>query len=445
MAAPALRAVGSTASGTGDVVTNLPAGVQEDDILILAVETATESVSTPSGWSIVTESPQTLTGNSSKLSVFWKRATTSESAPTITDPGDHAHTVIFAFSGCKTSGNPWNTTAGNTYSGSADPTWPAVTTTVDDCYVLNIGTNYLDGTTAQILNWANASLVSITELVDVATSVGNGGAIFAAGGVKTTAGAVSGTTANAVLHSGFTYLTIALSPPTNQDVTKSTSGFVAFSGAAPNKKVAVKTAAGLLAFSETAPVAKSHTSVSTGSIAFSGEVNRITAKATDGSVSFSGTTVASFEGVNQVNRPTSGEVSFSGAATYGKRLQKDTSGSISFEAAVSLSSVKRIWNSSGSLGLFGSADADLRTPYVAIGGIAFSSLATFHRTKNNTPSGGVIFRGVALITRNKLGASVWEGDPISSIQSTADSSSVWNPTTVSGGTVIGVDTQSVWG
>src|SRR5688572_18649408 len=80
---------GSTGNGTVEV----PAGVQEHDLLVIFCETQNEAVSTPAGWSVATDAPVIqASGNVTRLYVFWKRAGASESSVTITDPGDH---IIF--------------------------------------------------------------------------------------------------------------------------------------------------------------------------------------------------------------------------------------------------------------------------------------------------------------------------------------------------------------
>src|SRR5882672_7107385 len=57
-ALPTFIAAGTFAEGTGNITPGPPAGIQANDILLLFVETANETVSAPAGWSAVADSPQ---------------------------------------------------------------------------------------------------------------------------------------------------------------------------------------------------------------------------------------------------------------------------------------------------------------------------------------------------------------------------------------------------
>ena len=78
---PTYVAAGAVASGTGAISPALPSGIQTNDILLLFLETANQtiSISNQNGgtWTQVTNSPQgTGTGGSSgstALTVFWSR------------------------------------------------------------------------------------------------------------------------------------------------------------------------------------------------------------------------------------------------------------------------------------------------------------------------------------------------------------------------------------
>ena len=80
-----------------------------------------------------------------RIGVYWKRAVGADSAPVVTDSGDHTTCQIHAFTGVKQSGDPWNITAGGNDSGINDTTAniPGATTTVANTLVVLIeGTSF---------------------------------------------------------------------------------------------------------------------------------------------------------------------------------------------------------------------------------------------------------------------------------------------------------------
>lgn len=199
----AFRAVGTAASGNGAVSPGAPAGVVAGDILVMLVEMArADTISgtgtPPTGWTIVTGFPTTPpTSPGPKFYVLWRRADGSGSdTPTLADAGDHQVAQIAAYSGRRAVGDPWNVISVTTEDTSdTSGSTGTLTTTVDGCDVLGAGMTDNDGTsTTEFSGWTNASLVSITERMDVSTVSGSGGGFGLADGVQTTAGAVNATT-----------------------------------------------------------------------------------------------------------------------------------------------------------------------------------------------------------------------------------------------------------
>ena len=214
MPAPAFRSAGTPASGTGDVTPALPTGWAENDIFLLIAETdPSETASAPAGYANVSGSPLQASGpGGTRLHVFWKRAASSESAPTITDPGNHCYAVMLAFSGCITTGNPWDVTATQTRNDGATPLFASVTTTVPDTLIVLAGADGSDVAGARFSGESSATLTDLAERFDNGTADGNGGGIWVLTGVKAAAGSTGTTTASTPTGGIKAQLTIALKP-----------------------------------------------------------------------------------------------------------------------------------------------------------------------------------------------------------------------------------------
>ena len=190
----AVRAVGAVAASINAVSPGLPAGTAVGDILVMFVETNNETI-TAAGWTQATNSPQSDATDVTRLTVLWRRATGTD-ATTTSDSGDHQIARIIGFSGCVTTGDPWNITAGGTETTSdTSGSIPGATTTTANTMVVAACSTGVDGNSTAIFSaWTNASLVSITEQIDNGTNAGAGGGIGAATGIKSAAGAYSATT-----------------------------------------------------------------------------------------------------------------------------------------------------------------------------------------------------------------------------------------------------------
>src|SRR5262245_59272676 len=86
--APSLVAVGATNAANGSMSLALPTGHAANDILLMVLETSGDDAApgTPSGWSVLNAAVQ---DTNTVLSTFWKRDNGSESAPSLSDAGDH--------------------------------------------------------------------------------------------------------------------------------------------------------------------------------------------------------------------------------------------------------------------------------------------------------------------------------------------------------------------
>lgn len=191
-----------------------PLGHETNDIALLVCESNTAeavSLTTANGFVEVTNSPQDVA--STRLTVFWCRATSaSMAAPITNDPGDHINTHMYLIRGCHNSGNPWNVTAGDTGASSTSVTIPQVTTTVNRCLILWICSIGTDLSSDEFSAWANTGSTRFEELDAINTTAGNGGGHGIAYGYKATAGATGTATATLVTASGQGRLTIAFRP-----------------------------------------------------------------------------------------------------------------------------------------------------------------------------------------------------------------------------------------
>jgi hypothetical protein len=224
-------AVGTAASGTGNITPGLPADWQENDIFLLFVETADQAVSTPSGWTLISYL-ETTDGPDSRLTAFWKRATSSESDPTISDPGNHAFGVIIALRGCNKSGTPLHTSAWGTNYATVNHEFPAVTTTVSNCFIVHIAGHGRDTANATWSSWLNANLSSLTERFDAATTAGNGGGIGIATGTIAAAGNIGPTSVVQAKTNGYSASSVALTIALCSDMLVAGTGVFTITGTA---------------------------------------------------------------------------------------------------------------------------------------------------------------------------------------------------------------------
>jgi len=216
---PTYVAAGAAISGTGAVTPAIPSGAVANDILLLFVESANETISltTANGFAEAMSSPQgtgTAAGTAAtRLAVYWKRAVGGDASPVVADSGNHTIAQILAFRNCVRQENPWNVAAGNVAgTASTSASIPGGTTTVSDCLIVAAVANATDSATAQTSGWANGDLTDVTERVDSNTASGNGGGFGVATGVKALAGAFGATAATLATSSVQGRIAIALMP-----------------------------------------------------------------------------------------------------------------------------------------------------------------------------------------------------------------------------------------
>lgn len=202
------------ASGSA-VSPGLPAGTQQDDLLLLLGFSASfQTAMTVSGYTQAPNSPQTENAFAFRQCAFWKRAGSSESAPTTSDTGDMNIAQILGFRGVVASGSPFDVSQGSIdLNNNTSVIIPGVTTTVANAFVVPIvGFSNAGNSTANVSGGANADLDDFAELTDNSSSLFLSGGFVAFGGIKAVAGVVGNTTGTLAAACSKAYLTYALIP-----------------------------------------------------------------------------------------------------------------------------------------------------------------------------------------------------------------------------------------
>lgn len=155
--APTYQSVGSYGQTTGgspaaSVDCGVPSGVVADEVILLHMFTdiTTSTITPPSGFTQVTDSPQNVTGGlTMRIAVFWKRATGSESGlyTSSFSASTFAEAVATRYTGCITSGVPFDVTNGNVDTvGNTLTAAVSVTTTVANTLLVHTAGNWTGGT-----------------------------------------------------------------------------------------------------------------------------------------------------------------------------------------------------------------------------------------------------------------------------------------------------------
>lgn len=123
----AFRAAGTESHNTGGgaATPGIPAGTTTNDIMVaLVASTRLAALGTPSGW---TKKLETDNSTEHKQSVYWKRAGSSESAPSFSGQQFDIEAQIVSFSGCTTTGDPFSAAQAQANASSTTVTAPAIT------------------------------------------------------------------------------------------------------------------------------------------------------------------------------------------------------------------------------------------------------------------------------------------------------------------------------
>lgn len=168
--------------GSGNMTSvGIPAGIQNNDILIVVVHSRDNVNSTmPTDWT------QKVEGNgntTNRLEVWWKRTSGTESAPTVTHiGGNSAIARMYAFRGVITSGDPFDV-VGIVQNNSGSPiSTAAIITTINGDMILHLFGSQDDN------NWGSFTGIAINDTGVQMNTAGNDDSLDLTYGVQINAG-----------------------------------------------------------------------------------------------------------------------------------------------------------------------------------------------------------------------------------------------------------------
>lgn len=218
MALPTFVALGVHAGSLAAITPALPAGIQTDDILILAVSTnigEAAGIDTANGGTYTEVGHAEGAVNAKRTTVFWSRYNGTQTAPVTTDSGNHQQGVFIAVRGCIASGDPVDVSSSG-FEDTADTTIsvPGATTTGTDRFVvIVVSTSEISAHSDAIANPANSDLANLTVRYEAGFAISLGSTMAILTGEKATAGAYGNTTMDTATGAEFkSYMTLALKP-----------------------------------------------------------------------------------------------------------------------------------------------------------------------------------------------------------------------------------------
>ena len=199
-----------------------PDAYADGDIFVLCVNSANQTIATPSGWTQVSNSPQSTgtAGNAgaTRIAVFYKWVSGAQTNLTLADSGNYTAGNILGFRRVLQSPtSPIDVTAGDIKSSATGTTFtlPSVTTTLDnDLVLLVVGQDRDLASTTNLSSWTNSNLTDLVELADDTSDVNTGGGIGVAAGVKASAGSTGTTTTTSAAATTAAFLTVGISSTT---------------------------------------------------------------------------------------------------------------------------------------------------------------------------------------------------------------------------------------
>lgn len=176
--APVLVAESAKGENTSSAINfSWPAGYQDDDVLVVVVESITGSGVTISTGAF-TKIVETGGGTDSWLTVAWARASGTMSSFQISNlSNDHKVAKCYLYRGLITSGAPLaNVELGGNTSNSTTRTIPSLTASRKNNHLMMVTTYGNDSESNATSNWTNDKLTNLTVIADgIGTTLGNGG------------------------------------------------------------------------------------------------------------------------------------------------------------------------------------------------------------------------------------------------------------------------------
>lgn len=218
MSAPTYVGHGTIISQTGNagnISVPVPSGYQQNDLLILTVETYDENVSTPSGWTLGT---YVSYASQTRITLFYKWSASSESSVVVTNNmTDHVIGAMFAFRGVDTT-SPFNASQSSTANVSqyTNFTVQMPTSTINDCLFAVFSSGSYDVASDQSAFFTSISstgnLTNFTSSWGAWRDKGNGGGLGISTGNLATAGSGGTLTVQRTLSEKIANFAVALTP-----------------------------------------------------------------------------------------------------------------------------------------------------------------------------------------------------------------------------------------
>lgn len=228
---PSYVASGAKGESTGDATYGLPAGWAEDDLFMLCVEmengtgleadpfNPTGAPAAPTGYTLYWSQASQAAGFSdrTRMAVYWKRATASESSVFFSDVGNHQVGFISAWRGVDWAYGPFDDAASGSTStnDTSVTTSPGITTVTDKATILwfsSAGDALTEDATFSSIGGGTGADTGPTLAKQATTLGGTDGSIMLAYGSKNSGGSVGGMTATVYEAEEEANLTVALIP-----------------------------------------------------------------------------------------------------------------------------------------------------------------------------------------------------------------------------------------
>lgn len=262
----ARRAVGTEAhASSGTIAPGKPTGTAVDDILVaVSLSGSTGALGFPTGW---TKKFEVDLGTTSRLTMAWKRADGSEASTiSITGATQDVQAVVTAYSGCTTSGDPFDaaSTSNSPNTAGTTLTHTAVTPSNADSMLLLAGGQHDTGSATSTFSGYSGSNPTPSEAFDVnfqGSTINT--SIFMADGTKNDTTSTGSRTTTATSSLVWATITALLIPA-------GAGGGTTNSGAASSTGAGTATATGASSASSNASSTGASTAIATGAAAASG-------------------------------------------------------------------------------------------------------------------------------------------------------------------------------